>query len=114
MSLSELLSLIITYRTPLAIITIGAILYCSIIKYVGKLSTKQVLVMFFTGIIVITCIFLPFNWSLNNSGQAREVSLFFFSLDIQGSNFIAILKNLIDQNQYIHQIEQLFSRYSDA
>lgn len=49
---------------------------------------RQSLTLFFTGIIVITCIFLPFNWSIQHSGAEKEVSIFFFNLNIQGSNFI--------------------------
>jgi len=41
---------------------------------------------------VITCIFLPFNWSIGNSGQTQEVNLFFFNINIEGNNFIQALK----------------------
>ncbi|MCB9807121.1 hypothetical protein H6768_04515 [Candidatus Peribacteria bacterium] len=52
--------------------------------------------LFFTGIIVITCIFLPFNWSIQNSGVGgKEVSLFFFDLNIEGNNFINDFKNYL-------------------
>lgn len=50
---------------------------------------------FFTGIIVITCIFLPFNWSIQNSGSGKELSLFFFDINIEGNNFINDLKNYL-------------------
>jgi hypothetical protein len=64
--------------------------------------------MFFTGIIVITCIFLPFNWSLNEArtnGTGRAVSLFFFEINVEGNNFIGVLKNLLAKNEYIQMME---------
>ncbi len=61
-----------------------------------------------TGIIVITCIFLPFNWSIQNSGSGKEVSLFFFQVNIEGSNFISILKNALSHNGLVQTIQLSF------
>jgi hypothetical protein len=99
------------YQAPLAIISIGALIYCSIIKFLGKIPISQVITMFFTGIIVITCIFLPFNWSIQNSGTAREVSLFFFEVNVEGNNFIAILKNILTKSEWVTLIGNYFTRY---
>jgi RsiW-degrading membrane proteinase PrsW (M82 family) len=63
-------------------------MYGSFVTWYGKMSIWQSLALFFTGIIVITCIFLPFNWSIQNSGSGKEISLFFFDLNIEGINFI--------------------------
>ena len=46
---------------------------------------------FLTGIIVITCIFLPFNWSIQNSGNWKRSFSILFQINIEGSNFISIL-----------------------
>lgn len=61
----------------------------------GKVSISQGLALFFTGIIVITCIFLPFNWSIQNSGSGKEISLFFFDLNVEGNNFINDFKSYL-------------------
>lgn len=105
MNFSDIFHFLQTYQVPLGIISIGGLIYCTIIKFLGKIPLTQVLTMFFTGIIVITCIFLPFNWSIQNSGTGREVSLFFFEINVEGNNFIAILKNLLSKNEYIPIIE---------
>jgi hypothetical protein len=114
MNFTDIFHFFQTYQIPLAIISTGALIYCTIIKFLGKIPLIQVLTMFFTGIIVITCIFLPFNWSIQNSGTGREVSLFFFAVNVEGNNFIAILKNLLSKNEYIPIIAGYFSRYSEA
>ncbi len=81
-----------TFWQPLGIISLAAIGYCSILHWYGKISTAQTIALFLTGIIVITCIFLPFNWSIGNSGQTQELNLFFFNINIEGNNFIQALK----------------------
>lgn len=63
----------------------------------GKVSLGQSLALFFTGIIVITCIFLPFNWSIQNSDMGgKELSLFFFDLNIEGNNFISDFRGSLE------------------
>ncbi len=114
MNFTDIFHFLQTYQVPLGIISTGALIYCTIIKFLGKIPLVQVLTMFFTGIIVITCIFLPFNWSIQNSGTGREVSLFFFEINVEGNNFIAILKNLLSKNEYIPIIEWYFSRYNEG
>jgi hypothetical protein len=102
------------YQVPLTIISTGALIYCTIIKFLGKIPISQVITMFFTGIIVITCIFLPFNWSIQNSGTAREVSLFFFEINVEGNNFIAILKNILTKSEWVTLMASYFSRYQET
>lgn len=68
---------------PLAITSMGGVLYASVILWISKASCWQAAALFLTGIIVITCIFLPFNWSIQHSGSEKEVSLFFFDLNIE-------------------------------
>jgi len=82
-----------TFWEPLLIIATAAIGYCSILRWYGKLSIAQTLALFITGIIVITCIFLPFNWSIGNAWQAQELNIFFFKINVEGNNFIQGLKN---------------------
>lgn len=71
------------YWLPLLIISLGGLIYTSIIVWASKIKKIQALTLFLTGIIVITCIFLPFNWSIQNSGSGKEVSLFFFQINIE-------------------------------
>lgn len=82
-----------TFWKPLSVILLSAILYCSILRWYGKISLPQTVALFLTGIIVITCIFLPFNWSIGNSGQTQELNLFFFTVNIEGNNFIQALQD---------------------
>ena len=78
-----------TFWLPLLITSVGGLLYGSFIMWYGQVRLGQSLALFFTGIIVITCIFLPFNWSLQNSGSdGKELFLFFFEINIEGNNFI--------------------------
>jgi hypothetical protein len=84
-----------TFWIPLTIITIGGGLYSGIIWYMGGMPLRQILALFFTGIIVITCVFLPFNWSLQNAGEQKAVTLFFFDINIGGSNFIALFRDFV-------------------
>lgn len=93
MHISFLIDFIHTFWLPLMITSIGAVLYGSFVMWYGKVSLGQSLALFFTGIIVITCIFLPFNWSIQNSWSGKEISLFFFDLNIEGNNFINDFKN---------------------
>lgn len=89
MHISTIIEFLTTFWMPLLITSIGVLLYGSFIMWYGKVSLGQSLALFFTGIIVITCIFLPFNWSIQNSDMGgRELSLFFFDLNIEGNNFI--------------------------
>ena len=89
MHFSVILDFLQTFWLPLIITSIGALIYGSFVKWYGKVSLGQSLALFFTGIIVITCIFLPFNWSIQNSDMGgRELSLFFFNINIEGNNFI--------------------------
>lgn len=81
-----------TFWQPLSVISMAALLYCTVIHWYGRISISQTIALFLTGIIVITCIFLPFNWSIWNSGQTQEIRLFFFNINIEGSNFIQSLK----------------------
>jgi RsiW-degrading membrane proteinase PrsW (M82 family) len=77
------------------ITSMGGLFYGSFVMWYGRISLGNGLALFFTGIIVITCIFLPFNWSIQNSDSGKEVSLFFFNLNIEGNNFINDLKNFL-------------------
>lgn len=95
MHFSFLLDFLHTFWLPLTITSIGALLYGSGVAWYGRVSSGQSLALFFTGIIVITCIFLPFNWSIQNSGSGKELSLFFFDINIEGNNFINDLKNYL-------------------
>lgn len=96
MHFSLITEFIQTFWMPLMITSIGALIYGSFVTWYGKMSLWQSLALFFTGIIVITCIFLPFNWSIQNSGAGgKEVSLFFFDLNIEGNNFINDFKNYL-------------------
>jgi hypothetical protein len=45
---------------------------------------------------VITCIFLPFNWSIGNSGETQVINLFFFRLNIEGNNFIQAIQTILE------------------
>jgi uncharacterized membrane protein YagU involved in acid resistance len=74
---------------------IAALVYCTVLKLYGKISMAQTIALFLTGIIVITCIFLPFNWSISNAGQAQEMNIFFFKINIEGNNFIQGLRNTL-------------------
>lgn len=85
-----------TFWQPLSVIFCAAIGYCSILSWYGKISKAQTLALFITGIIVITCIFLPFNWSIGNSGETQEINLFFFTVNIEGNNFIQALKATLE------------------
>jgi hypothetical protein len=84
-----------TFWQPLSVIMCAAIGYCSFLRWYGKISAAQTIALFLTGIIVITCIFLPFNWSIGNSGQIQEIRLFFFNINIEGNNFIQDLRNIL-------------------
>lgn len=95
MHISLITDFITTFWIPLAITSIGALFYGSFVMWYGKVSLWQSLALFFTGIIVITCIFLPFNWSIQNSGSGKEISLFFFDLNVEGNNFISDFKNYL-------------------
>lgn len=96
MHFSLITEFIQTFWMPLLITSIGALFYGTFVLWYGKMSLWQWLALFFTGIIVITCIFLPFNWSIQNSGVGgKEVSLFFFDLNIEGNNFINDFKNYL-------------------
>ena len=95
MHISFLVDFIHTFWLPLTITSIGALFYGSFVMWYGKVPLGQSLALFFTGIIVITCIFLPFNWSIQNSGSGKEVSLFFFDLNIEGNNFISDFKSYL-------------------
>jgi hypothetical protein len=90
-----------TFWQPLLIITTAAVGYCSILKWYGKMSLAQTIALFLTGIIVITCIFLPFNWSISNAGQAQELNIFFFKVNIEGNNFIQGLKNTLGDGKVV-------------
>jgi len=85
-----------TFWQPLSVIVVAALLYCHGIRLYGRISIPQTIALFLTGIIVITCIFLPFNWSIGNSGQTQEIRLFFFNINIEGSNFIQALKTKLE------------------
>jgi hypothetical protein len=85
-----------TFWQPLTVISLSAVGYCSIIHWYGKISLAQTLALFLTGIIVITCIFLPFNWSIGNSGETQEINLFFFNLNIEGNNFIQAIQTTLE------------------
>jgi len=86
-----------TFWQPLSVISAAALVYCSILRWYGKISTAQTIALFLTGIIVITCIFLPFNWSIGNSGHTQEIRLFFFTVNIEGNNFIQALKSTLTE-----------------
>lgn len=103
-TITQFLSL---YWLPLLIISFGALIYGSIVTWASKMHLSQTLTLFLTGIIVITCIFLPFNWSIQNSGSGKEVSLFFFQLNIEGSNFISILRNFLAESTLVEMIQWL-------
>ena len=90
-----------TFWEPLLIIATAAVGYCSIIKWYGNISVAQTIALFLTGIIVITCIFLPFNWSISNAGQAQEMNIFFFKINIEGNNFIQGLKNTLGEGNAV-------------
>jgi hypothetical protein len=105
MHISTIIDFLSQYWLPLGIISIGALIYGSIVTWASKMSISQTLTLFITGIIVITCIFLPFNWSIQNSGTGREVSLFFFQINIEGSNFISILKNSLAESTWVQIIQ---------
>jgi len=79
----------------------AAVVYCTILKLYGQISIAQTIALFLTGIIVITCIFLPFNWSIGNAGQTQEIHLFFFTLNIEGNNFIQGLKNTLGNGKIV-------------
>jgi|GEM_PF-963058 len=96
MHISLITEFIHTFWMPLLITSLGALIYGSFVMWYGKISIWQGLALFFTGIIVITCIFLPFNWSIQNSGSGKEISLFFFDLNIEGNNFIGDFRNYLD------------------
>jgi hypothetical protein len=83
MHISLILDFLSTFWLPIAITSVGALFYGSFVMWYGKVSISQSLALFFTGIIVITCIFLPFNWSIQNSGSGKEISLFFFDLNVE-------------------------------
>lgn len=85
-----------TFWQPLTVISLAAVGYCSLIHWYGKISFAQTLALFLTGIIVITCIFLPFNWSISNAGQTQELNLFFFQLNIEGNNFIQSIQSTLE------------------
>ncbi len=99
MHFSLITQFIQVFWVPLGITSLWALLYGSFIIWYGRISLWQSLALFFTGIIVITCIFLPFNWSLQNSGSWKDLSLFFFDLNIEGNNFINDFKNSL---QFLH------------
>lgn len=105
MHISTIIDFLSQYWLPLGIISIGALIYGSIVTWASKMSISQTLTLFITGIIVITCIFLPFNWSIQNSGTGREVSLFFFQINIEGSNFISILRNSLAESTWVQIIQ---------
>ncbi len=84
---------------PLTITSIGGLLYALILLWMGHMSRWQAAALFLTGIIVITCIFLPFNWSIQHSGTGKEISLFFFDLNIEGNNFISDFRNFFTKLQ---------------
>lgn len=90
-----------TFWEPLLIIATAAVIYCTILKLYGKISTAQTIALFLTGIIVITCIFLPFNWSISNAGQAQEMNIFFFKINIEGNNFIQGLRNTLGDGKVV-------------
>lgn len=97
MHFSLILDFLQTFWLPLLITSIGGLLYGSFIMWYGKVSLGQSLALFFTGIIVITCIFLPFNWSIQNSDMGgKELSLFFFDLNIEGNNFISDFRGSLE------------------
>lgn len=97
MHFSLILDFLQTFWLPLMITSIGGLLYGSFIMWYGKVSLGQGLALFFTGIIVITCIFLPFNWSIQNSDMGgKEISLFFFDLNIEGNNFISDFRGSLE------------------
>lgn len=97
MHFSLILDFLQTFWLPLIITSIGGLLYGSFIMWYGKVSLGQSLALFFTGIIVITCIFLPFNWSIQNSDMGgKELSLFFFELNIEGNNFISDFRGSLE------------------
>lgn len=97
MHFSLILDFLQTFWLPLMITSIGGLLYASFIMWYGKVSLGQSLALFFTGIIVITCIFLPFNWSIQNSDMGgKELSLFFFELNIEGNNFISDFRGSLE------------------
>jgi hypothetical protein len=97
MHFSTILDFLQTFWIPLIITSIGALLYGSFVKWYGKVGLGQSLALFFTGIIVITCIFLPFNWSIQNSDMGgKELSLFFFELNIEGNNFISDFRGSLE------------------
>ena len=108
MHISLFIQFFTTYWLPLSIITLGGFIYTSIVIWAGKIKKTQALTLFLTGIIVITCIFLPFNWSIQNSGSGKEVSLFFFQINIEGSNFISILRNALAHNGLVQTIQLSF------
>ena len=108
MHLSLITTFFQTYAFPLSIITIGACLYWGIITWLSRMPWRQTFTLFLTGIIVITCIFLPFTWSLNNAGGGKEVSLFFFHVNIEGNNFISLLRHILLKNTYIQMIQSYY------
>jgi hypothetical protein len=106
MHFSIILQFLSTYWLPLLIIVIGGCIYGGIVTWASKMPLKQTLALFLTGIIVITCIFMPFNWSIQNSGTGgKEVSLFFFQINIEGSNFISILRNFLTKNEFVQILQ---------
>lgn len=86
------------FWVPFLLTTTAAWLYCLIIALIGKMRFWQVLSLFLVGIIVITCIFLPFNWSLSHTGATKEVSIFFFNLNIQWNDFINTFEDFLRNN----------------
>ena len=95
-----LVTFLLVFSKPLIVTTIGALIYTSIILSIGRISARQAFTLFVTGIIVITCIFMPFNWSIQNSGSGKELSLFFFQVNIEGNNFIQILQDALSKYDF--------------
>ena len=95
MHYSFILNFLHTYSLPILVTSIGGLFYGSFVVWYGRVSFVSSLTLFFTGIIVITCIFLPFNWSIQNANSGKEVSLFFFHLNIEGNNFINDFRNFL-------------------
>ncbi len=97
MHFSLIIDFLQTFWLPLIITSIGALAYGSFVMWYGKIKLGQSLALFFTGIIVITCIFLPFNWSIQNSDMGgKELSLFFFNINIEGNNFISDFRGSLE------------------
>lgn len=94
MIFSHLIEFIWAYWQPILITSGAGLVYSMFIIWMWRIKIWDCITLFITWIIVVTCIFLPFSWSINHSGGwEKEIFLFFFTLNIEWNNFI---KNVTD------------------